>query len=194
MRLHVIWLLERRITAACVAGSCCQPPKSRFQLLQWQVESSMASPVLIPQIKLSSQITQFATHIQKILTILFVSYHALYVFVMWFSLLAFIVVWYPICNHHIENLTFLFVSYGLIMCLSNVIFTCSFSRRLMPNLQCEMVNTLKQALFDTILRVSFCTLFVSCMVLGKIVSVGFFCQPESQYTTIWWRDNEWKHE
>jgi hypothetical protein len=104
----------------------------------------------------------------EILTILLVSYHAWYVFVMWFSLPAFIVVWYPIYNHHRENLTFLFVSYGLIMCLSHVIFTCSFIHHLMPNLQCGMVNTLKQALFDTILSLSFCTLFASCMILGKI--------------------------
>ncbi len=110
----------------------------------------------------------------EILTILFVSYHALYVFVMWLSLPAFIVVWYPTCNHHIENLTFLFVSYGLIMRLSHVIFTCSFSRHLMPNLQCEMPITLKQALFDTILSLSFCTLFASCMILHKIVVLDFF--------------------
>jgi hypothetical protein len=93
---------------------------------------------------------------------------------MWLSLPAFIVVWYPICNHHIENLTFLFVSYGLIMRLTHVIFTCSFSHRLMPNLQCEMPITLKQALFDTILSLSSCTLFASCMIRRKIVVLDFF--------------------
>jgi hypothetical protein len=60
------------------------------------------------------------------------------------------------------------------MCLSHVIFTCSFSLRLMPNLQCEMLITLKQALFDTILSLSFCTLFASCMGLCKIVVLDCF--------------------
>jgi hypothetical protein len=60
------------------------------------------------------------------------------------------------------------------MCLSHVIFTCSFSGPLMPNLQCEMLITLKQALFDTILSLSFCTLFASCMVLHEIEVLDFF--------------------
>jgi len=114
----------------------------------------------------------------EIVTILFVSYHALYVFVMWFSLPAFIVVWYPICNHHIENLTFLFLSHGLITCLSHVIFTCSFSGHLMPNLQCEML-ILSNGLCSTQF---WACLFASCMVLRKIVVLDFL----STWITIYY--------
>jgi hypothetical protein len=129
----------------------------------------MASPVVIPQIKLLSQITQFATHIQKFLP----------------SCLSLIMHYMSLsCDYHFQLLLLFDTQFAsphrksyLLICLlwvSHVIFTCSFFRRLMPNLQCEMPITLKQALFDTILSLSFCTLFASCMILRKIVVLDFF--------------------